>query len=147
MHYGSLNFTHMKDEAPRVYMIFLRIQSKEWLSHASKKALCLQSLMSLQILCADCFWITQMVRKCVFILLFFFYLLAYYSWTGSTLWHSQKCLLYILVRFITSIFPLFPPSPLVRIVQQVSLCHFHTWIHSMYLTSFFFFLCLPLCHW
>jgi hypothetical protein len=47
--------------------------------------------------------------------LFSFFKLSCYCCTWCTLWHLQKCLWYILVRFIPSII-LYPPNYLLRIV-------------------------------
>jgi hypothetical protein len=62
-----------------------------------------------------------------FVFFLFIYLLAYHSCTGGILWPLQKCLQYIFIKINPlhlSLLSLLPPS-------QVSLFHFHTWIHNI----------------
>jgi hypothetical protein len=76
---------------------------------------------------ALCHWATPSVLlffcclwsyvKSPFIFLFNF-LLSYYCFTGSSFWHLQKCLQYILAKFTHSIILLdHPPSSVLRIVS------------------------------
>jgi hypothetical protein len=57
---------------------------------------------------------TYQMRTFYFFLILFFIVLLFC--TGDTLWHLQKCLQCILVKFTTSIILLYPLSPFLRIV-------------------------------
>jgi hypothetical protein len=57
-----------------------------------------------------------------------FLFLSYYCCSGGTLWHLQKCLQYILVRFAPSIILLYSLSPILRIVSTGS--HFSVFIQE-----------------
>jgi hypothetical protein len=83
------------------------------------------------IFCGGGCWTPSISTRNILYLFLIFNLLAYYSCTGSTLWHLQKCLQYILVRFTPSIFFLYVP-PHLQQFQQLSLFHFYTWIHNTF---------------
>jgi hypothetical protein len=61
---------------------------------------------------------------------FLFFLSYYYCRTGGTMWHLQKFLHYIIVEFTPPSFSFFS-IPFLEWFQQVSLFHFHTYVHSI----------------
>jgi hypothetical protein len=75
--------------------------------------------------------------------------LSYYCCMGGTLWHIQKCLQCILVKFIPSIILLYTLSPFLAYFQQVSFFHFDAWIYniSTIISSYMhpFLICSPSC--
>jgi hypothetical protein len=65
----------------------------------------------------------------LFVLCSFKILFPYYCCTGGMLWHLQKSLQFILIKFIPSIILLYPLSPILRILSTGLLFHFHVWEH------------------
>jgi hypothetical protein len=60
--------------------------------------------------------------------IFSFYLLL--SWCGKLL-HLQNFLQYIIIEFISSIFLLFTPPPILQHFQQFSFFHLHKCVHNI----------------
>jgi hypothetical protein len=75
----------------------------------------------------------------------FINLLIYLYGTGGAWWHLQKCLHCILVTVTPPSFSFIPPPLFLEQSWQVSLLHFHTYVHSTSTIHAFLhpFLCLP----